>query len=119
MEQNMRGDTSGNALTSTGAKMQSGVVHASDVAHKKIESVVDAVQPAVDSMSEGAHIVVDKVAGAAAQATQTVEKSGQYLKAGEERVVQVTRTYVHDNPITSLAMAVGAGFLISRLFSSR
>jgi ElaB/YqjD/DUF883 family membrane-anchored ribosome-binding protein len=119
MEQNMRGDTSGSALTATGAKVQSGVGHASDVAHKKIESVADAAQPAVDSLSEGAHIVVDKVAGAAAQAAQTVEKSGQYLKAGEERMVQVTRTYVHENPVTALAMAVGAGFLISRLLSSR
>ena len=119
MEQNMTGDTSGNGRTPIGAKVQSGVSHASDVAHKKIESIVDAAQPAVASMSEGAHIAVDKVAGAAAQAAHTIEETGQYFKYGQERVVRVTSRYVHENPITSVAIAVGAGFLISRLLSSR
>lgn len=119
MEQNMTGDTSGNGTTSVGAKVQSGVGHASDVAHKRIESIVEATQPAVASMSKGAHIAVDKVADAAAQAAHTIEETGQYFKYGQERVVQATSNYVHKNPLTSVAIAVGAGILISRLLSSR
>ena len=119
MEQNMTGDTSGNGKIRTGAKVQSGVSHASDVAHKKIESIVDAAQPTVASMSEGAHNAVDKVAGAASQAAYSIEEIGQYYKYGQERVVRVTSKYVHENPLKSVAIAVGAGFLISRLLSSR
>lgn len=119
MEQNMTGDKSGNGMTPAGDKMQSGVGHASDVVHKKIESIVDAAQPAVAGIAEGAHNVVDKATGAATQAVHLIEETGQYYKYGRERAVKATSKYVHENPVTSLAMAVGAGFLISRLLSSR
>lgn len=96
MEKNMSGDAQGNG-TSTGARIQSGV----------------------NRVSEDAHNVVDRVAGAATHAAHTVETGGQHLKDSQERVVHVTRNYVHENPVTSIAIAVGAGFLLSRLLSSR
>jgi ElaB/YqjD/DUF883 family membrane-anchored ribosome-binding protein len=119
METNMSGNTSGAGTTSTGAKIQSGVSRASEDAHKKVDSLVEAAAPAVASVSEGAHKVVDKVASAATQAAQTVEASGQQLKHTQEKVVLVSSKYMQENPVKSLAIAVGAGFLLSRLLSSR
>jgi ElaB/YqjD/DUF883 family membrane-anchored ribosome-binding protein len=119
MENYRSDDASGGGISSTGAKLQSGVSRVSEDAHKKIESVVDAAKPAVASISEGAHNVVDKMAGAATQAAQTVETSGRQLKDTQERVVQVTSKYMQENPLSSIAIAVGAGFLLSRLLSSR
>lgn len=119
MEKNISGDAQGNGITSTGARIQSGVSSVSEDAHKKIQSAVDAAQPAVATISEGAHNVVDRMAGAATHAAHTVETGGQHLKDTQERVVQVTSKYVHENPVTSIAIAVGAGFLLSRLMSSR
>lgn len=119
METNQSGDTVGSGTTSTGARMQSGVGRVSEDAHKKIESVVDAAQPAVTTLSEGAHNAVDRMAGAATHAAQTIETRGQQLKDTQERVVHVTSRYMQENPVTSIAIAVGAGFLLSRLVSSR
>jgi ElaB/YqjD/DUF883 family membrane-anchored ribosome-binding protein len=119
MEKNMAGDTSVTGTNSTGARIQGGMSRASEDAHKKIDSIVDAAAPAMASVSEGAHKVVDKVAGAATQVAQKVEASGQQLRRREERAVSVSTRYVQENPAKSLAIAVGAGFLLSRLLSSR
>jgi ElaB/YqjD/DUF883 family membrane-anchored ribosome-binding protein len=37
----------------------------------------------------------------------------------EQRLVKNCRGYVRDNPIVSLGIAAGVGFLLSRLLSSR
>lgn len=119
MEKTMSGEISDVGMTATGARVQNEVGRVSEGAHRRIDSLADAAEPAVASISEGAHTVVDKMAGAATQAARTVEASGQQLKETQERVAQVTSKYMQDNPVTSLAIAVGAGFLLSRLLSSR
>lgn len=95
------------------------VNQASAGAQTVIDKAADAAGPAVDSMASGAHRTVDAMAGAASRATQTVGgKAEQFLNA-EAQLVESSRTYVRDNPITSLAIALGVGYVLSRLLSSR
>ncbi|MFZ2450182.1 MAG: DUF883 domain-containing protein [Methylovulum miyakonense] len=73
----------------------------------------------IDKASHTAHEVVDKIASAGNQAVDALgEKSGQ-LKNAEQHLVDNCRGYIQDNPITSLGIAVAAGFLLSRLVSGR
>jgi ElaB/YqjD/DUF883 family membrane-anchored ribosome-binding protein len=46
------------------------------------------------------------------------QKSEQ-LKNVEQQFLENCRSYIHKNPAASLDIAVGAGFLLSRLMSSR
>jgi len=41
------------------------------------------------------------------------------LKNAEQQAMEKCRSYVRDNPIASLGIAVAAGFLLSRVISGR
>lgn len=73
----------------------------------------------IDKASHSAHEVVDKIANATSQAAEAMGEKGDQLKSAEQRMMNQCRGYVHDNPITSLGIAVAAGFLLSRLLSGR
>ncbi len=88
-------------------------------AHKAIDKASDAARPAVDRLASGAHQAVDKIAGAATQAVETLDLKSEQLKDAQTRLTENCREYVRDNPMTSLGIAVAAGFLLSRLLGSR
>ena len=88
-------------------------------AHEKIDSVSDAAKPAVDRMATSAHVAVDKVAGVASQAAETLGIRGEQIKSAQEKLVESAREYMHEHPVATLGIAVAAGFVLSRLLSSR
>jgi ElaB/YqjD/DUF883 family membrane-anchored ribosome-binding protein len=87
--------------------------------HKAIDKASDAARPAVDRLASGAHQAVDKIAGAATQAAETLDLKTEQLMDAQTRLTENCREYVREHPVTSLGIAVAAGFLLSRLLSSR
>lgn len=77
------------------------------------------VDETIGRVKTGAHEAVDKAADATSQAAEAIATKGEQLKNAEQQFVEDCRGYIHDNPVTSLGIAVGAGFLLSRLLSSR
>ena len=73
----------------------------------------------IDKASHSAHEAVDKVASATNQAAEGLCEKGAQLKNAERQLLENCRSYVRDNPITSLGIATAAGFLLSRLLSGR
>jgi ElaB/YqjD/DUF883 family membrane-anchored ribosome-binding protein len=73
----------------------------------------------IDKASHSAHEAVDKIANATNQAAEALGEKGEQLKNAEQQLMESCRSYVQDNPITSLGIAAAAGFLLSRLLSSR
>jgi len=73
----------------------------------------------VDKAANSAHEAVDKIASATNQASEALSEKANQLKNTEEQWVENCRTYVRDNPITSLGIAAAAGFLLSRVLSGR
>lgn len=69
----------------------------------------------VDRIATGAHQAVDRLASAATSAANHLNVSGEELMAAKERWAQTCSTYVKDHPLTSLGIAVAAGFVLSRL----
>jgi ElaB/YqjD/DUF883 family membrane-anchored ribosome-binding protein len=88
-------------------------------AHDAIDKVSDAARPAVDRMASGAHLVVDKIASVAGQAAETLGVKGDELQNIQARAMEQCRGYVRANPAMSLGIAIAAGYLLSRLLSSR
>jgi ElaB/YqjD/DUF883 family membrane-anchored ribosome-binding protein len=73
----------------------------------------------IDEVTNYAHGAVDKMANFSNQAVDAIdEKSGQ-LKNAEQQMMKNCQLYIRDNPVTSLGIAVAAGFLVSRLLSGR
>ncbi len=82
-------------------------------------TVADSANASVDHLASGAHEAVDKVAGAATHAAESIEERGAQLKDLQVQWLENSRKYVRDNPAKSLGIAVVGGFLLSRLLSSR
>ena len=84
--------------------------------HHVIDKVADAAHPAVDRIASGAHRAADKIADAAGQAAETLGVKGEKLKNAQMRALEQCRGYVRDSPVTSLGVAIAAGFVLSRLW---
>jgi ElaB/YqjD/DUF883 family membrane-anchored ribosome-binding protein len=68
----------------------------------------------IDNASDFAHETVDNIAGVAKAFSGEVEQ----LNNAEQEMKNDFRDYINENPITSAAIAVAAGFFLSRLLSS-
>jgi ElaB/YqjD/DUF883 family membrane-anchored ribosome-binding protein len=73
----------------------------------------------IDKASNSAHEAVDKIANATTQAAEAIGEKGEQLKNAEQQMMNNCRSYIHNNPVTSLGIAVAAGFLLSRILSGR
>ncbi|MCK9397934.1 MAG: DUF883 domain-containing protein [Methylobacter sp.] len=73
----------------------------------------------IDKASNSAHEVVDKIAGASNQAVEALGEKTEQLKNAEQQMMNDCRSYIQNNPVTSMGIAVAAGFLLSRLLSGR
>ncbi len=71
----------------------------------------------IDKAAHSAHEAVDKLANANNQAAEALSEKGERLRFAEQKTMENCRSYVRDNPIISLGIA--AGFLLSRVISSR
>jgi len=95
------------------------VDNAASGAHSAIDKASETARPAVDRLAAGAHQAVDKIAGAASDAAETLNLKSEQLMDAQAKMTETCREYVRANPVTSLGIAVAAGFLLSRLLSSR
>jgi ElaB/YqjD/DUF883 family membrane-anchored ribosome-binding protein len=73
----------------------------------------------IDKASNFAHEAVDKLAKVTNQAAEVFDEKSHEAKTAEQRLLKNCQVYIRDNPATSLGIAVAAGFLVSRLLSSR
>jgi ElaB/YqjD/DUF883 family membrane-anchored ribosome-binding protein len=73
----------------------------------------------IEKATNSAHETVNKMADVSNQAVDAISEKGEQLKKAEEQMMDNCRGYIHDNPITSLGIAVAAGFLLSRILSGR
>ena len=77
------------------------------------------VEENIERVRSGAHEAVDKAANATSHAANAMGEKSEQLKNVEQQFLENCRGYIHKNPAASLGIAVGAGFLLSRLMSSR
>ncbi|HEX5538547.1 MAG TPA: hypothetical protein VFX01_02055 [Methylophilaceae bacterium] len=118
METTANTTTSGSGTSNTG-NVTGNIDKASNNMHDSIDRASDAARPAVDRIASSAHQAVDSIADAAYNAADTLgEKSGN-LKEMQARFMEDCNNYVRENPMASLGIAAAAGFLLSRMISSR
>jgi ElaB/YqjD/DUF883 family membrane-anchored ribosome-binding protein len=99
--------------------MASAVEKASTGAHNAIDRVAEAAHPAMDRLSSGAHDTVDKAANAATQTAASINVKREQMRYARMRTMDETRAYIRANPMTSVGIAVAAGYLISQMLRYR
>jgi ElaB/YqjD/DUF883 family membrane-anchored ribosome-binding protein len=68
-----------------------------------------------DKVSDFAHEAGDRFTSA----KEAVSDKSEQLLYAEQRLMKNCQRYVRDNPVTSLGIAMAAGFLLSRLSCGR
>jgi ElaB/YqjD/DUF883 family membrane-anchored ribosome-binding protein len=99
--------------------LEHSVETATSAAHDSIDSVSLAARPALDHLVASAHSAVDGAGVAATHAAGTLGVRGDQLNDSGHRMVERAGSYVRENPVVCLGIAVAAGYLLSRLLSSR
>ena len=87
--------------------------------HQTIDKAADAAQPMVDRLASSAHEGVDKVSGALTGVSARVDEKTKQLGEAYNKFAETGRGYVRSSPATSVLVAVGAGFVLSKLLSRR
>lgn len=87
-----------------------------------VTNTKEAVERAADHVEEGLHRATDKAADAASRAS---EKADEYRQRGRDAYdgavdradewLEVVRDYVREKPVQSVAIALGAGWLLGRI----
>jgi len=88
---------------------------ATDVTHETAEKFVEKG----DQLNPLAHEAIDKAARATNQAADRLVEKGDQLRNAEQRLMHECSVYIRDNPITSVGIAMGVGFILSRLLNNR
>ncbi len=70
-----------------------------------------------DKVANFAHETVDALADASNQARASYDEKSDQLMNAEQQAMKECQTYIRENPVTSLGLAVAGGFLLSRLLS--
>jgi ElaB/YqjD/DUF883 family membrane-anchored ribosome-binding protein len=72
-----------------------------------------------DKVADFAHETVDALADASNHARAAFDEKSDQIMNAEQQLLKNCQTYVRENPVTSLGLAVAGGFLLSRLLSRR
>lgn len=102
-------------MNTTPAKANDSIDRTAANAHNTVNNLADQAKPAVDRIASGAHQAVDKAAAFAGTAAQQIGATGEKLSALQDKSLEGARSYVRNNPLTCIGLAVAAGFLVSRL----
>ena len=79
---------------------------------KAVDSASDVLRPAIDHLVAGVHEAVEHLASFATQASGKLELTDDQVKQAQTRMLRSAQGYVREKPLTSLGIAVAAGFLV-------
>src|SRR5262245_61606508 len=82
----------------------------------KVANLADeAARKAIPAAQQFAHKAVDKAEAGAASAAAWVDEHADQFNGVQEKLLEDTRNYVRENPLTSIGIAFVAGLLLSRI----
>jgi ElaB/YqjD/DUF883 family membrane-anchored ribosome-binding protein len=106
----------------TGNRIDESAERVKQATSNVVASTKDAVDRAADQVEAGLHTATDKAAGAANRATdKAAELSDRGREVYDETMnradawLETARDYVREKPVQSVAIALGAGWLLGRI----
>ncbi|MDO9596954.1 MAG: hypothetical protein Q7J47_04465 [Azoarcus sp.] len=95
------------------------VDHATSTAHRVIDKASETLHPGVDHLAAGAHQAVNSLSDATTRTAETLELRGKQLLEAQSRLTAKCCTQVRERPLTSIGIAVAAGWLLGWLLRQR
>jgi ElaB/YqjD/DUF883 family membrane-anchored ribosome-binding protein len=80
-----------------------------------IDKLSSTADEAAEKIASAAEEAAKKIASATSQATEMLGEKGEQLKEIEEKLVEDARDYIREHPISSMGIALAAGFMLSQL----
>ena len=71
-------------------------------------------QAGIDRLKDTAHDTVERAAQVASSTADRLGARGEAWLATKDELIGTAREYVRDHPVAALAMALAAGYLLSR-----
>jgi ElaB/YqjD/DUF883 family membrane-anchored ribosome-binding protein len=68
-----------------------------------------------DKMTNAMHDTIDKVSNTANKVADNLGEKGEQMKDEGEKLYRQCRGFVNENPVTSLLIAAGVGYLFSKI----
>lgn len=87
--------------------------------HQAIRDGSNAARPAADHFAAGVHHAIDRVTDVANQTVRSLDDTGAQIKSSASHLVSHCSGYVKQKPLTSLGVALAAGFLLGQLVRLR
>ena len=112
-------ETPKTSAISGNSSLSQGIEQVGSSVHEAIDKVSDAARPAVDRIASNAHQAVDKAQGIAGHAAEALGVQADHLKEAQTHLTDACGNYMRSNPVMSLGIAVGIGFVLSRMLSSK
>lgn len=110
------------AIGTGGSRIEERAERVKHATSDAVASAKEKFDHAADRVEDGLHRATDKAAGAATRAS---EKAGEYSERGREAYdeamdradawLEKARDYVREKPVQSVAIALGAGWLLGRI----
>jgi ElaB/YqjD/DUF883 family membrane-anchored ribosome-binding protein len=82
------------------------------------EQAAAKAKPTIDHVAAMAHDAVNTAAEAVAPAAEWLSEQGESLTSLQKKVMNDTCKYISANPLTAVAIALAAGFVLSRIVRS-
>lgn len=118
MIENRNADATNSGPTGTKATKE-GVDRLAAGAHSGINAAAEAAHPAIDRLASGAHRAVNSADAAANQATDAMARAGNKASVKGEELYAAGAGYMREHPMITIGVAVAAGYLLSRLLTTR
>ena len=83
------------------------------------EALADKAHSGIDGLTSTVHDAVNRGTGTAATAVDSLAANGRQLLESGEKWMDATLGYVRERPVAALGVALAAGYLLSRILSSR
>ncbi|MES2319771.1 MAG: hypothetical protein V4631_20010 [Pseudomonadota bacterium] len=97
----------------------SGISKGASDMHKSIDKAAESAQPMADRLASSAHAGVDKMSSALTDVSGRMDEKTKQLGEAYKNFAETGRGYVRSSPATSVLVALGAGFVLSKLLGRR
>lgn len=90
---------------------------AADTVARNTERLGDQAHSGIERVSGTAHQAVDRATSAVGSMADRMAATGEQLRGTQEEWMETTRLYVREHPVAAVGIALGVGYLLSRLIS--
>lgn len=82
-------------------------------------SAVDGVHRGIERASEAAHVTAENAVESAAKLAERAGRGAEKLQEQKEMVRAKTISYANQHPLRTIAVSLGVGFVLAKLFGRR